>query len=119
MQQGCASTDWHPQWQCKKRQQTCVCAHQVSDLPARELVPGDVVELSAGDKVPADMRLVVLKTATLRAEQASLTGEPAAMMKVLEPIADKNCELQVRCSSLVLGQWLTYVVLQLLFACMA
>jgi Ca2+-transporting ATPase len=69
---------------------------QISDLPARELVPGDVVELNVGDRVPADMRLVTLKTATLRAEQSSLTGEPVAVMKGTDPVADAACELQAK-----------------------
>ena len=55
---------------------------QVSDLLARELVPGDIVELHTGDRVPADLRLLSLNTATLRAEQASLTGEAVAVQKV-------------------------------------
>ena len=50
----------------------------------------------AAPQMPADMRLVRLKTATLRVEQASLTGESVAVMKRLEPINDLNCELQVR-----------------------
>jgi len=68
----------------------------VSDLPAALLVPGDVVELSAGDRVPADLRLVALKTATLRAEQASLTGESVAVAKTPEalPRGEEDCELQ-------------------------
>jgi len=70
-------------------------ALQISDLPARELVPGDVVELATGDKVPADLRLVQCRTATLRAEQASLTGEPQAVLKSTEPVGDAQCELQV------------------------
>lgn len=37
-------------------------------------VPGDVCEVKAGDKVPADIRLVKLKTTTVRAEQSQLTG---------------------------------------------
>lgn len=48
---------------------------QISELPARELVPGDIVELHAGDRVPADLRILTLRTATVRAEQASLTGK--------------------------------------------
>lgn len=68
----------------------------ISDLPARELVPGDVVKLHTGDKVPADVRLVVCKTATLRAEQSSLTGEPQAVLKGVEAVADANCELQAK-----------------------
>lgn len=49
----------------------------------------------SGDKVPADLRLVVCKTATLRAEQSSLTGEPQAVLKGVEAVGDANCELQV------------------------
>jgi cation transport ATPase len=50
------------------------CALQVTDLASRELVPGDIVELHVGDRVPADIRLIQLLTATFRVEQASLTG---------------------------------------------
>ena len=68
---------------------------QVSDLPSRELVPGDLVELHVGDKVPADIRVIALKTATLRSEQASLTGESVAVLKGTEPVSEEGCELQV------------------------
>jgi magnesium-transporting ATPase (P-type) len=54
-----------------------------------------VVELHVGDRVPADVRLVKLKTATLRCEQASLTGESVAVQKSTEPLTDEDCELQV------------------------
>ena len=74
---------------------------QVSELPARELVPGDVVDLHAGDRVPADIRVAALNTATLRAEQASLTGESVAVLKCLEPGTDAACELQAK----VRGGW--------------
>ncbi|KAL0812742.1 hypothetical protein Bca101_069185 [Brassica carinata] len=49
--------------------------NRVSSLPAKELVPGDIVELRVGDKVPTDMRVVALVSSTLRVEQGSLTGE--------------------------------------------
>ncbi|XP_044506703.1 calcium-transporting ATPase 4, endoplasmic reticulum-type-like [Mangifera indica] len=68
-------------------------------LPAKELVPGDIVELKVGDKVPADMRIVELTSSTLRAEQGSLTGESEAVNKnnkVVPPDADiqgKKCIL--------------------------
>ncbi len=49
-------------------------------MPAEELVPGDVVGFEAGDKVPADGRIIV--SATLEIEEAGLTGESAPVSKV-------------------------------------
>jgi Ca2+-transporting ATPase len=66
-----------------------------SEIPARELVPGDVVVLSVGDKIPADMRLV--ETVNLRIDEASLTGESVSSEKGVDPvpqdspIADRTC----------------------------
>ncbi|XP_015888690.3 calcium-transporting ATPase, endoplasmic reticulum-type [Ziziphus jujuba] len=68
----------------------------VPDLPARELVPGDIVELRVGDKVPADMRVAILKTSTLRVEQSSLTGEANPVLKGTDPIFVDDCELQAK-----------------------
>ena len=67
----------------------------VSDLSARELVPGDIVELRAGDRVPADMRVVTMNTATLMTEQASLTGESVPVNKVVEKVAE-DVEIQLK-----------------------
>ncbi len=55
-------------------------------VPAHELVPGDVVQLYAGDKVPADLRL--LRSHGLRIEEAPLTGESVPVEKSSEPVAD-------------------------------
>ncbi|KAK9145718.1 hypothetical protein Sjap_005621 [Stephania japonica] len=66
------------------------------DLPARELVPGDIVELHVGDKVPADMRIASLKTSTLRVEQSSLTGEAMPVIKTTSPVFMDDCELQAK-----------------------
>ncbi len=52
---------------------------QVTQLPADNLVPGDVVMFEAGDKVPADGRL--LEAATLEIEEAALTGESTPVLK--------------------------------------
>lgn len=65
----------------------------ISNLPSRELVPGDIVELRVGDKVPADMRIAYLKTATVRIEQSSLTGESMSVVKVNHPVKE-DIELQ-------------------------
>ncbi len=56
-------------------------------VPARELVPGDIVLLSTGDKVPADMRLV--QAVNLRTEEAPLTGESTPVEKTVEPLEGK------------------------------
>lgn len=68
----------------------------VPQLPARELVPGDIVELHVGDKAPADMRIATLKTSTLRVEQSSLTGEAMPVIKSTNPIFIDDCELQAK-----------------------
>jgi magnesium-transporting ATPase (P-type) len=55
--------------------------------PAEDLVPGDIVLLESGDKVPADLRLVDVKN--LRTEEAALTGESVPAEKSIDPIAEK------------------------------
>mmetsp|Transcript_21783 Transcript_21783/g.26465 ORF Transcript_21783/g.26465 Transcript_21783/m.26465 type:complete len:1047 (-) Transcript_21783:150-3290(-) len=75
----------------------------VNTLPAVELVPGDIVELSVGDKIPADCRLAKLKTTTVRVEQMALTGESVTIMKQIEPIAKKDCEIQSKLNMLFSG----------------
>ena len=69
-------------------------AGQVADVPASQLVPGDLVELEAGDFVPADLRLI--HSASLQIEEAALTGESSPLLKdagaVLEaqvPLGDR------------------------------
>lgn len=53
--------------------------NQWSELPRRELVPGDVIRLTAGDLIPADARL--LHTVDLHIQQAALTGESLPVEK--------------------------------------
>ncbi len=54
-------------------------------IPAENLVPGDLVRLRAGDRVPADLRL--LRASSLRIEESALTGESVPADKSLDPVA--------------------------------
>ena len=56
--------------------------------PAEELVPGDVVLLESGDKIPADLRLTDVKN--LRTEEAALTGESVPAEKIIDPVPEKS-----------------------------
>src|SRR5215472_5962056 len=56
-------------------------------IPADQLVPGDVVLLESGDKVPADIRLTEVKN--IRTEEAALTGESVPADKSIEPVSAK------------------------------
>ena len=60
-------------------------------VPAEELVPGDIVGFEAGDKVGADGRILV--AATLEIEEAGLTGESTPVAKIVEPVTEENAPL--------------------------
>ncbi|QDZ17928.1 calcium-translocating P-type ATPase [Chloropicon primus] len=54
---------------------------RLSIVDASDLVPGDIVELSVGCRVPADLRIIELLSSTLRVDQALLTGESISVEK--------------------------------------
>jgi P-type Ca2+ transporter type 2C len=56
------------------------------DIPASEVVPGDVIVLTTGAKVPADARL--LEAVNLDVDEAMLTGESVAVSKSIEPVKE-------------------------------
>lgn len=58
---------------------------QWAEVPAEELVPGDIVRLRPGDKVPADLRLT--EVASMRIEESALTGESVPVDKSLAEVA--------------------------------
>ena len=62
-----------------------VRAGETLEIPAETLVPGDLVKLRSGDKVPADLRL--LQTRSLQLDEAALTGESLPVEKAPDPVA--------------------------------
>ncbi|CAM4871201.1 unnamed protein product [Rotaria socialis] len=61
---------------------------QIQRIKARELVPGDIVEVAVGDKVPADIRITTIHSTTLRVDQSLLTGESVSVIKHTDPVPD-------------------------------
>ena len=64
---------------------------QLAEIPAEQLVPGDIVAIEAGDIVPADGRL--LTAATLEVDESALTGESLPVAKGTEPVAGDDTPL--------------------------
>ncbi|HYG79893.1 MAG TPA: HAD-IC family P-type ATPase, partial [Pyrinomonadaceae bacterium] len=76
------------------------------EVPARELVPGDVLLLAAGDKVPADVRLTA--SINLQAEESALTGESVAVEKHTDALDDKDAAVGDRKNMAYAGTVVTY-----------
>jgi Ca2+-transporting ATPase len=79
--------------------------HRVS-VPARLLVPGDIVFLEAGNYVPADLRL--MDAVNLRVEEAALTGESVPVQKIASLVLDENATLGDRRNSVFMGTVISY-----------
>jgi len=79
--------------------------HRIS-VPARELVPGDIVFLEAGSYVPADLRLV--ETANLKVDEASLTGESVPVEKRADTTLSQEVPLGDRRNLAYMGTTVTY-----------
>jgi Ca2+-transporting ATPase len=70
-------------------------------LPAKDLVPGDVIQLEAGDNVPADARLV--RAVALRAQESALTGESTPVSKDHRPVLARQAPLADRTNMVHMG----------------
>ncbi len=75
-------------------------------IPAADLVPGDLVLLEAGDLTPADIRL--LECSSLKAEEASLTGESMPVEKDADKILPADTPLGDRCNLAYMSTPITY-----------
>ena len=104
-------TEWKAEQALTALQKQSVrVAHVIRDgaerqIPAAELVPGDLVVLAAGARVPADGRIV--ESARLQIEEAALTGESHAVTKSSELLTDKDAALGDRFNMAFLGTTIT------------
>ena len=79
---------------------------QEIEIPARQLVPGDLILLHAGDKVAADARLI--ESINLQVDEAALTGESVAVEKDTEPLGGEDLALGDRSNMVFGGTVVTY-----------
>ena len=75
-------------------------------IPGRELVPGDIVFVEAGNYIPADLRLIT--SINLKVEEASLTGESVPVEKKAAVVLDKEIPLGDRKNSAFMSTMVTY-----------
>lgn len=92
------------------RGQAVATAHVIRDgeerqIPAAELVPGDVVVLAAGGQVPADGRII--ESVRLQVQESALTGESHAVSKATDALSDPETPLADRTNMAFLGTILT------------
>ncbi len=83
---------------CRSRRRGSSATGRSTLVAATEVVPGDIVQVEAGDIVPADGRIV--RSATLEAQEAALTGESAPIAKDAGPLASADVGLGDRTNML-------------------
>ena len=71
-------------------------------IPSSELAPGDVVEIEAGDSIPADSRLLWI-SANFSVQEASLTGESTPVAKTTRALEEKDISLADRANMVYMG----------------
>ena len=78
----------------------------MSVIPAKELVPGDIVVLDTGDYIPADLRII--EAVNLKSQESSLTGESVPVEKTVEKLEDKEIGIGDRVNMLFSSSLVTY-----------
>ncbi len=72
-------------------------------IKAEELVPGDIISIAVGDRVPADCRLLSIQSNSFQVDQAILTGESESVGKDTKPIQDSRAVKQDQVNMLFSG----------------
>jgi Ca2+-transporting ATPase len=75
---------------------------QYEVIPSANLVPGDLIELEAGDNIPADSRLIWL-TSNFGVTEASLTGESTTVFKTTSALVEKELPIAERANTVYMG----------------
>ena len=63
-------------------------------MDTSEVVPGDVIVIAVGDRIPADCRLLSISSSSFRVDQAILTGESESVNKTLDIVPDEKAVKQ-------------------------
>lgn len=79
---------------------------EVKNIPAQDVVPGDILVLEMGDLVPADGRLI--ETYSFKADEASLTGESVSVMKDAHKVVEEDSPLGDRRNMVYASTTITY-----------
>ena len=82
---------------------------KMSTINSKELVPGDIIEVKVGDRIPADARVIALKTTSLRIDQSQLTGESQSVAKYTDAPTVKEDELVVQAKTNIMFATTTVV----------
>lgn len=67
---------------------------QITRLHATDLVPGDIIAVAVGDRIPADCRLISVSSSSFRIDQAILTGESQSVHKSVDVVSDPQAVKQ-------------------------
>jgi Ca2+ transporting ATPase len=67
---------------------------RIQKIPASHLVPGDIISIHVGDRIPADCRILSFSSSSFRVDQAMLTGESMSVAKSEAAIKDDNAVKQ-------------------------
>ena len=79
---------------------------EVTVIPAKELVPGDIVVLDTGDDIPADLRII--EAVNVKSQESSLTGESVPVEKNIEKLVEEDIGIGDRINMLFSSSLVTY-----------